>query len=135
LARSSRAVFLRQLGRPEALAEYQAAVADPRFEELYRVQPRAIGSFAVIAHDLIGLGRPAEALAAARRGVEESRVTGLYPADAHYALARAHMSMDQADPAREQLLIAVGLKPSMASDYARDRPFASLRRDDPSLLS
>ena len=135
LARYNRAGFLKQAGRPEALAEYRALIDDPRFEELYRVQPGAVCVFAAIVHDLIRLGRPAEALAMARSGLDEALRTGLYPADAHYAVARAHAAMDQADLAREQLQLAVGLNPKLATAYARDRLFADLHRADPEFLS
>jgi serine/threonine protein kinase/tetratricopeptide (TPR) repeat protein len=138
-ARYNRAIILREAGRPEALAEYQAVVDDPRFEEIYREQPRAIWAFAVIANDLIELGRLDEARAFAERGLAESERTGLRRAEAHYALARVHSAAGQADPAsferaRDQLRKAVGLKPELTASYAKDRLFAGLRRDDPTFL-
>jgi serine/threonine protein kinase/tetratricopeptide (TPR) repeat protein len=140
-ARYNRAFLLHEARRPEALAEYQAVVAHPRFEEIYRTQPRAIWAFAVIVDLLIGLGRPDEARPFAERGLAESERTGLYRGEAHYALARTHAAIAEARPdaggfdlAREQLRAAVGIKPGLAAHYARDRLFAGLRRADPAFL-
>ena len=140
LARYNRAVYLRLLKRPEALAEYRASVDDPRFEELYREQPRAIVSFAVIANDLIERGRADEAVTFAERGLAESERTGLYAAEAHYALARALVASAGADRhrldrARERLRTAVGLRSDLVGSYAKDWLFADLRRADPSFLN
>ncbi len=138
-ARYNRAIILREAGRPEALAEYQAVVDDPRFEEIYREQPGAIWAFAVIANDLINLGRVDEALTFAERGLAESERTGLRPADAHYALARVHSAAGLADPvrldrAREELRKAVDLRPDLVASYAKDRLFSGLRTSDPTFL-
>ncbi|HEY2157499.1 MAG TPA: tetratricopeptide repeat protein, partial [Isosphaeraceae bacterium] len=138
-ARYNRAVILRQAGRPEALAEYRAVVDDPRFEEIYREQPRAIWAFAVIANDLIGLGRLDEARAFAERGMAESERTGLGRAEAHYALARVHSAAARTDPAgfdraQDQLHKAVSLKPELTATYAKDRLFAGLREAHPTFL-
>lgn len=138
-ARYNRAVILREARRPEALAEYQAVVDDPRFEEIYRGQPGAIWAFAVIANDLVGLGRLDEARTFAERGVAESERTGLCRPEAYYALARVHSSAAPADPAgfdlaREQLRKAVDLKPELSATYAKDRLFAGLREAHPTFL-
>ncbi len=140
LARYNRAIYLRRLGRPETLAEYEAVIADPRFEELYREQPGAIQTFWVLAEDLIGLGRLDDAVAVAERGLAESERTGLYPAESQYCLARARAASagtdpDRLDRARERLRLAVDLRPDLVASYAKDRIFAELRRIDPTFLN
>ena len=140
MARYNRAIFLRRLGRPETLAEYEAVIADPRFEELYREVPGAVRTFAVLANDLIDLGRLDDALAVAERGLAESERTGLSPAEAQYCLARAHAAAAGADAgrldqARGRLRLAVELRPDLATSYTKDHIFAELRRIDPTFLN
>ncbi len=148
-ARYQRALLLHRADPPEALAEYSALIANPRFEELFAEQPGAIRAYHHVATDLLKRGKLAEAMEVARRSLDQvnrSRAlrndvtlgrrmagthAGFSPAgETYYLIARIHAA--EAAPDRDRVVDYLGR--SFAADpalwdrlFMRDGRFDRLR--------
>jgi tetratricopeptide (TPR) repeat protein len=154
LARLQLAEQLRQIEPAVAVAEFSKLIENPRFEEIFPLQPAAIRAFHFVATDLMKQGRIAEALEVAQRSlvhVNRSRSLRNETFQAHsqagsefslfadgetyYLIARIHAAAVAQDHKRlgavlDNLERAFAIHPKFRNVwFAKDRRFDGLRAE------
>jgi tetratricopeptide (TPR) repeat protein len=143
-ARFQRAVRLKRLDPERAIAEFATLIQHPRFEELFREDPKALRAFHYLATDLMERGKVTEGMEIADRAlaqIDRSRSLrdetirarhnagnriDLFPrGETYYLLARLHAVAAQNDRGELDRAVACLARAFAISEAFRDDWFAN----------